>query len=179
MLLNELFLREASIGKSNLSSIPGYVDAVNQMLKQNTSFQMGERGQFTFQPTAGQQIASVNDSIAGKGQNQTGKEVDQVQVGFIFKSPQIKQIAKGTPADQIVFNAGEVAEGIHAIAAFVRLITRPSKQIQLSDLYPIVNTIENGKTLVLQAKEVDSNIADEFRVTLSLKPEQFALNLSN
>lgn len=174
MLLNELFLREASIGKSNLSSIPGYVDAVNQMLKQNTSFQMGERGQFTFQPTAGQQIASVNDSIAGKGQNQTGKEVDQVQVGFIFKSPQIKQIAKGTPADQIVFNAGEVAEGIHAIAAFVRLITRPSKQIQLSDLYPIVNRIENGKTLVLQAKEVDSNIADEFRVTLSLKSEQFA-----
>jgi len=173
MRYRDFKLNEEVIGVANMSSQPGYIDAVNELLKNNSSFAMGKSGQYTFQPDPGQQVNSMEGAISGKGQDQNGKDVDQIQVKMIYKSPEIKRIAKGTSADQIAFNAGEVAEGIHAVAAFARLITRPSKPITLDSLYPIVNRLENGKTLVLKAKEVDSDIADEFRVTVSLKPEQF------
>lgn len=172
MRYNEL-ISESMIGQANMSSQPGYIDAVNQLLKAGEPLQMGDKGQHIFQPNAGQEVNSLEGAISGKGQNQNGKDVDQIQVKFIYKSPKIKQISKGTPSDQIIFNAGEVAEGIHAVAAFVRLITRPSKQITLANLFPIVDRLENGKTLTLKAKEVDSNIADEFSVTVALKPQQF------
>ena len=166
---------ESMVGAANVSSIPKYIDAINSILQSpNPTFLMGAKGNFSFTANPGQQVNSIQGALAGKGQNHIGKDVDQIQVKAIFKSPKIKALGKGTPDDQINFNAGEVAEGIHATAAFVRLITRPSKQITVSDLYPIVKRLENGKTLVLKAKEVDSDIADEFRVTLSLKPEQFS-----
>ena len=166
---------ESMVGAANVSSIPKYIDAINSILQSPTpTFPMGAKGNFSFTANPGQQVNSIQGALAGKGQNHIGKDVDQIQVKTIFKSPKIKAIGKGTPDDQINFNAGEVAEGIHATAAFVRLITRPSKPITVSDLYPIVKRLENGKTLVLKAKEVDSDIADEFRVTLSLKPEQFS-----
>ena len=176
MRYKDFKLSEAMLDKANERSKPGYIDAVNQLLKTGSSLPMGDNGQFVFQPNPGQQINSMQDSIAGKGQNHLGKDVDQIQIKNIFKSPEIKKISSGKASDDntIAFNAGEVAEGIHAVAAFVRLITRPSKQIQLSDLYPIVKRLENGKTLVLKAKEVQSDIADEFRVTVSLKPEQWS-----
>lgn len=175
MRYRDFKLTEATIGNSSESSKPGYINAVNELLKTNQPLKMGDKGQFVFQPDPGQQVNSEEGGITGKGQNQNGKEVDQIQVKFIFKTPEIKKIGSGkaTDDDTIAFNAGEVAEGIHAVAAFVRLIVRPSKQIQLADLYPIVKRLENGKTLVLKAKEVESEIADEFRVTVSLKPEQW------
>lgn len=175
MRYKEFKIAESMVGAANISSIPKYIDAINSILQSpNPTFPMGAKGNFSFTANPGQQVNSIQGALAGKGQNHIGKDVDQIQVKTIFKSPKIKAIGKGTPDDQINFNAGEVAEGIHATAAFVRLITRPSKAITVSDLYPIVKRLENGKTLVLKAKEVDSDIADEFRVTLSLKPEQFS-----
>lgn len=175
MRYTDLKLTEATVGKANLSSQPGYIDAINQLIADGQPLQMGDNGQFTFQPNPGQKINSMEGGIAGKGQNHLGRDVDQIQAKFVFKSPAIKKLGKGgtTDDDSIAFNAGEVAEGIHAVAAFVRLTTRPSHQITVADLYPIVNRLENGKTLVLKAKEVESDIADEFHVTVSLKPEQW------
>lgn len=175
MRYKDFKLTEAPIGRANLSSQPGYINAVNQLLKAGKSLPMGDTGSFTFQPDPGQQVNSMEGAISGKGQDHRGKDVDQIQVKFIYKSPEIKKLGSGKSSDDdtISFNAGEVAEGIHAVAAFVRLIKRPSEQIKLEDLYPIIDRLENGKTLVLKAKEVDSDIADEFKVTVSLKPEQF------
>ena len=166
-------IKENTVSQGSLNSQPAYIEAINQLLKQNSQFPMGPTGAYMFTPTAGQQIQSMEDAIAGKGQDQKGNEVDQIIVKHIHKSPQIKGIGAGKADDDdtINFNAGEVAEGIHATAAFVRLITRPSKRIELANLYPIIKRLDNGKTLILKAKEASGAIADEFRVTVSLKQE--------
>lgn len=186
MRYTEIKLTEASLGKANINSIPGYINAVNEILKSpNPTFQVSnvanrkeELTQFTANP--GQQINSLEDAVSGKGTKLAKKggevvevEIDQIPAKMFYKSADIKKLSGKGGSDEITFNAGEVAEGIHAVAAFVRLIKRPSETIQLADLYPIVKRLENGKTLVLKAKEVNSEIADEFHVTVSLKPQQW------
>jgi hypothetical protein len=187
MRYNEIKLVEASLAKSNVNSIPGYIDAINELLKNpNHQFEVSnvvdkKEIKTIFKANPGQQINSLEDAIAGKGTRYfkmrgapaQEQEVDQIQAKFFYKSNDIKKLAGKGSGDEIVFNAGEVAEGIHAAAAFVRLITRPSKPIKLADLYPIIDRLENGKTLVLTAKEVDGEIADEFKVTISLKEQQW------
>lgn len=92
----------------------------------------------------------------------------QVKVSQLYKSKDIKQ-ASGF-ADM---NKGEVSEGYHAAAAFARLIKRPSEDITPDDVKAVVDKLENGQTYVLKANEVDNPIADEFHVTVSLKPQQW------
>lgn len=92
----------------------------------------------------------------------------QVSVSKLYKSQDIKK-ASGM-ADM---NKGEVSEGYHAAAAFARLIKRPSEDITGEDVLAVVNKLENGQTYVLKANEVDNPIADEFHVTVSLKPQQW------
>jgi hypothetical protein len=187
MRFTDFKIVEASIGRANINSVPGYIDAVNELLKDpNHQFEVSnivdkKEVKTFFKANPGQQISSLEDAISGQGTRwlkprggeASEQQIDQIQVKNLYKSADIKRLSgKGGDGD-IVFNAGEVAEGIHAVAAFVRLIKRPSEQISLADLYPIIERLNNGKTLVLKAKEVDSDIADEFRVTVSLKPQQW------
>ena len=183
MRYTEFKIIEASLSKSNVNSIPLYITAINELLKDpNHQFEISnivnkKEIRSVFKANAGQEINSLEDAIAGKGTRflkGQEQEIDQIQAKFFYKSNDIKKLAGKGGGDGIVFNAGEVAEGIHASAAFVRLITRPSRPIKLADLFPIIDRLENGKTLVLQAKEVDSDIADEFKVTISLKEQQFS-----
>jgi len=181
-----LGMKEARIASSNINSIDGYMDAINELLKKpNYVFKVSnvvdKKEVLTdFVATPGQQIYDQYDAITGKGQIYTKKRgeeakltpTDQVTVGALYKSTDIKKLA-GKATDGIVFNTGEVAEGIHAVAAFVRLIKRPSEPITLNDLPPIIKRLKNGKTLTLTANEVESDIADQFNLTVSLKTQQF------
>jgi len=166
-------IKESTISQSSLNSKPLYIDAVNELLRQNKVLPVGSKGEYSFQPNPGQTINALQDAIAGQGKNVKGEDSDQIKALHIYKSAEIIKIAKGKQDDKISFNAGEIAEGIHATAAFVRLTTRPSKKINLANLYPIVERLHNGKTLILKAKEVDSDIADEFTLTVSLKKQTF------
>lgn len=66
-------------------------------------------------------------------------------------------------------NRGELAEGWHALAAFVRIITRPSKDITIQDLLPFIPKIKNGQEYVAEPKEVDSDVVDKFTLYIALK----------
>ena len=67
-------LKESSVGSGSKNSQPAYLEAINQLLKRNSQFPMGATGAYMFTPTAGQQIQSMEDALAGKGQDQNGKE---------------------------------------------------------------------------------------------------------
>lgn len=174
MRFKDIKISESLVGSASLKSVPGYIDYINQILSSsNPTLETGDQGQFSFLATPGQKISTLDDAIAGQGQNHRGKEVDQIQAKQIYKSPQMQSQSKGLSSDTIEFNAGEVAEGVHATAAFVRLCKRPSEEIQVADLYPVVKQLENGKTYVAKPHEISSDIADEFHVTVSLKPKQW------
>lgn len=174
MRYTDFKITEAMLGKSSPGSIPGYVEYVNQVLASNDpSFLVGDNGEYSFVANPGQKVASDEDAITGKGQNHRGKDVDQIQVKNIFKSKEMQIAAKGLSPDTIDFNAGEVAEGVHATAAFVRLCKRPSEPITLADLYPTIAKLNNGQTYIANPHEISSDIADEFHLTVSLKPKQW------
>ena len=81
------------------------------------------------------------------------------------------QAGAAAPGAQIKFNRGEVAEGYHALAAFVRLIARPSRPITLDEVLTYLPKIKNNQTLALKVTDVENKeLADEFHVTISLKP---------
>jgi hypothetical protein len=73
------------------------------------------------------------------------------------------------------FNRGELAEGWHALAAFVRLIKRPSEDITYQDLIQFLPRIQNEKAFTITAKETENpKIADEFSLFIALKPGTWA-----
>lgn len=214
-------LTEATLGGSTPSSVPAYINAVNELLKNpNYRFPIGKDGnEGMFMPLPGQQVSSLTNQITGymvQNENQklsaaylqslksldaatlqsaldkqvpitlmqivkanipnvsqlAQKELEtrkyRVKVSQLYKSKDIKQ-ASGF-ADM---NKGEVSEGYHAAAAFARLIKRPSENITGADVINVVSKLENGQTYVLNANEVDNPIADEFHITVSLKPQQW------
>ena len=69
MRYRDFKLNEEVIGVANMSSQPGYIDAVNELLKNNSSFAMGKGGQYMFQPDPGQQVNSMEGGITGKGRS--------------------------------------------------------------------------------------------------------------
>lgn len=221
MRFNEFKLIEATLGGSTPSSVPAYINAVNELLKNpNYRFPIGKNGnEGMFLPLPNQQVSSLKDFIKGymiQNESQTLsaeylqslktkdpatiqadlkkmspimliKIIDanipnasnlaqaelktrtyNVKVSQLYKSKDIKR-ASGF-ADM---NKGEVSEGYHAAAAFARLIKRPSENITSADVLTVVDKLENNQTYILKANEVDNPIADEFHITVSLKPQQW------
>jgi hypothetical protein len=79
--------------------------------------------------------------------------------------------AGGAADESIKFNRGEVAEGYHALAAFVRLIARPTRDINLQEVVAWIPKIKNGETYKLPVRDAENKeLSDEFHVTISLKP---------
>lgn len=174
MRFQEFKLTEAILGASSPSSVPGYIEKVNQILATpGATIEMGPNGGNMFQPNPGQKITDINSVIQGKGKNHLGKDATQVVAKTIFKGA----ITGAAAADKgkVDFNRGEVAEGWHALAAFVRLIARPSRDITLEDVKKYIPNVENGKTYKLPVSDVENKeLSDEFHVTISLKPKQWA-----
>lgn len=174
MRFQEFKITEAILGASSPSSVPAYIEKVNQILATpGATIEMGKDGGNIFQPAPGQKITDLNSVIRGNGQNHLGKDATEVVAKAIFKGA----ITGAAAADKgkVDFNRGEVAEGWHALAAFVRLIARPSKNISLDDVKKYIPNVENGKTYKLPVTDVDNKeLSDEFHVTISLKPKQWA-----
>lgn len=174
MRYSDFKLVEAILQSSSPSSVPGYIEKVNQILATpGATIEMGPNGGNMFQPNPGQKITDLNSIIQGKGQNHLGKDVTQVVAKTIFKGA----ITGAAAADKgkLDFNRGEVSEGWHALAAFVRLIARPSREITLDDVIKYIPNVENGKTYKLPVTDVENKeLSDEFHVTISLKPKQWA-----
>ena len=174
MRYKDFKIAEAILQSSSPSSVPGYIEKVNQILKTpGATIEMGKNGGNIFQPNPNQQITDLNSVIQGKGKDHLGKDVTQVVAKTIFKGAITG--AQAADKDKVDFNRGEVAEGWHALAAFVRLIARPSRDITLEDVKKFIPNVENGKTYKLPVSDVENKeLSDEFHVTISLKPKQWA-----
>jgi hypothetical protein len=150
-----------------------YVDPINQLLKKRgTNLPLQPKTKefgdsvVDFFPSPGQQITSLADPIKGR---LNGKLVT-VAASKVFKSDDLKNIVGNKASGSVNINKGELAEGYHAAAAFARLIKRPLSSINVNDVLGIISRLENGQTLALQGKEVESKIADRFELTIKLKP---------
>ena len=174
MRFNEFKLAEAILQSSSPASVPGYIEKVNQILKTpNATIEMGKDGGNVFQPNPGQQIADLNSVIQGKGKDHLGKDVTQVVAKTIYKGA----ITGAAAADKgkLDFNRGEITEGYHALAAFVRLQARPTRDITLEEVIKWIPKIDNGVTFKLPVTDAENpDLADEFHVTISLKPGTWA-----
>lgn len=152
-----------------------YIDAVNQILADGGALALEPKsksmpGVAEFLPNKGQQINSLDDMLLGM----LNGHLVEVPARWIHKSSAVKNLFKGKDSGELDLNKGEVAEGFHAVAAFARLIKRPSEPITVDDVIKIIKIIENNKLLVLKKKEVENNIADEFHLTVALKPGSWA-----
>jgi hypothetical protein len=174
MRFTDFKIVEAILQSSSPASVPGYIEKVNQILSTpGATIEMGKDGGNIFQPNPNQQITDLNSVIQGKGKNHLGKDTTEVVAKTIFKGAITG--AQAADKDKVDFNRGEVAEGWHALAAFVRLIARPSRDITLDDVIKYIPNIENAKTYKLPVSDVENkDLSDEFHVTISLKPKQWA-----
>lgn len=174
MRYRDFKLVEAILQSSSPASVPGYIEKVNQILSTpSATIEMGKNGGNVFQPNPGQKIFDLNSVIQGKGKDHLGNDVTQVVAKTIFKGA----ITGAAAADKgkLDFNRGEVTEGYHALAAFVRLQARPSRSITLEEVIKWIPKMKNGVTFKLPVKDAENkDVADEFHVTISLKPKQWA-----
>lgn len=161
---------EAVLGPNPTStSLPGYIKAINDILSSsNPVLKMGSSGAHLFTANPGQSVNSTSDVITGTGKDHMGKDAEQVIAKTLWKG-QLKSTSK-----EIVFNRGEVAEAYHALAAFVRFVARPTRDITLDDVVSWIPKLENGVTYDLKVTDAENKeLADEFWVTVSLKQEQW------
>ena len=163
MRWKELQIKEAALSQSTDEK---YIGAVNQLLKRDAEIRTGKNGESSIMPKSGQRVTSLSDPIYGSIDGEFG----YVLVRHIFKSDELKNLTTGKAETELVFNKGEVAEGFHAAAAFSRLIKRPSVPITIKDVVSLISKLKNNKTYVLKRNEVESEIADEFHITIALKP---------
>lgn len=150
-----------------------YIPAINALLQKNginLPLEKTAGVYINFYPEAGQQISELNDLITGKLDDGT---VVSKPVKHLYKSKDIHNLTSGKAEGTKVINRGELAEGYHSVAAFARLIKRPVQPIDVNDITKLISRLDNGKTLVIKKLETESKIADEFHLTISLKPAQW------
>jgi hypothetical protein len=148
-----------------------YLDAINTVLQTATDLPLEPKtkqypGVVNFVPDQGQQLSNLKDTLTG---TIDGEQVN-IPGTWIHKSDSIKNTFLGKSSNALVVNQGEVAEGYHATAAFARLIKRPSEPITIDDVISLIPRLGNNTPLVLTKNEVSSKIADEFHLTIALKP---------
>lgn len=159
--------------EDNVGNKEKYIPAINNLLQKGSQIQIqpktsafGKEAILDFKPDAGQQISSLADKISGILVHPDGvEEQTEVPARHVYKSLEIKATLGAKD-----YTEGEVSEGYHAAAAFARLIKRPSRMIDKKDVFSVIKRLENGKTFQYKAKEHDNPIADEFHITVSLKP---------
>lgn len=167
---------EAVLGPNPTStSLPGYIQAINDILSSaNPVLKMGSSGAHLFTANPGQAVTTTSDVITGSGKDHMGKDAEQVVTKTLWKG-QLKSTSDTPSAKQVVFNRGEVAEAYHALAAFVRFVARPTRDITLEEVVKWIPKLENGVTYDLKVTDAENKeLADEFWVTVSLKPEQWS-----
>ena len=175
MRFKDLKLSENMLGPSPTPrSLPGYIDQLNKILSSpDPTLQLGKNGQHLFKANPGQQVQTVTDVLQGQGKNHLGQDADSIIVKVVYKGQLTGQAAAAQ--GKLDFNRGEITEGYHALAAFVRLQARPTRNITLEEVIKWIPKIKNGETFKLPVKDAENKeISDEFHVTISLKPGTWA-----
>ena len=175
MRFKDLKLSENMLGPSPTpTSLPGYIDQLNKILSSpDPTIQVGKNGQHLFKANPGQQVQTVTDVLQGQGKNHLGQDADSIIVKVVYKGQLTGQAAAAQ--GKLDFNRGEITEGYHALAAFVRLQARPTRNITLEEVIKWIPKIKNGETFKLPVKDAENKeISDEFHVTISLKPGTWA-----
>jgi len=171
MRYSDFKLSENMLGPSPTpTSLPGYIDQLNKILSSpDPTIQVGKNGQHLFKANPGQRVQTVTDVLQGQGKNHLGQDADSIIVKVVYKGQLTGQAAAAQ--GKLDFNRGEITEGYHALAAFVRLQARPTRDITLEEVVKWIPKIKNGVTFKLPVKDAENQeIADEFHVTISLKP---------
>lgn len=140
-------------------------------VKAGQPFQLTSGGQVTIDPEEYDRLRDI--LVPGvRAQIKARTTDDQlVSLSALAKTAEFGgQASSEESPDDIKFNRGEVAEGYHALAAFVRFITRPTRDINLDDVLAWIPKLENGVTTKLKVEDAENKeLADEFWVTVSLK----------
>jgi len=132
-------INEATIAASTPSSIPMYIDNLNQLLATNQMIPAGKQGEINFMPDPNQKVNSIADVIKGKVNN----EPSEIQVSKVFKSADVK----GKQGRS--FNLGNATEGMFATAIYSRLVTDKNISVQQlkSNLTKLPPHNKNGVTV--------------------------------
>ena len=148
------------------------IDTFLNKVKNNSPFQLIAGGQITVDPAEYDRLKSI--IIPGAKGKLAVKTTDGkiVNTSALAKTAEFGgQSSNETEGSSIKFNRGEVVEGFHALAAFVRLQARPTRDITLDEVIKWIPKIQNGQTFKLPVQDAENKeVADEFHVTISLKP---------
>lgn len=173
MLLNELFIQEASnLSASELTKSPQRIATFLNKIRRQSPFVKTDGTEVVLDPSEAQRLEDIlNNNPRGVISVKT-KDGGVVNTGALAKTSEFggQQAGGAVSAEEIKFNKGEVAEGYHAAAAFARLIKRPASPVVENDIAKIIGSLGNNQTLKVTAKEENSPVADEFHLTVSLKP---------
>lgn len=176
MKFSEFRLVEASnLATSELVNKPARIPTFLNKIKTGSPFQMVGGGEVVIDPSEYDRLLPILKPGA-KGQLKL-KTADggAILSSKLAKTAEFGGQAAGAEGESIKFNRGEVVEGYHALAAFVRLQARPSRDITLEEVIGWIPKIKNGITYKLPVKDAENKeIADEFHVTISLKPGTWA-----
>ena len=165
-------LTEASnLSTSELVGKPARIPTFLNKIKTGSEFQLVGGGTVKIDPSEYERVQQF--LVPGAAGQLKLKTADGATVlsSKLAKTSEFGGQAGGAKDEEIKFNRGEVAEGYHALAAFVRLQARPSRAITLEEVVDWIPKIKNGVTFKLPVKDAENkDIADEFHVTISLKP---------
>lgn len=157
---------------------PRYINTPNDRIptflnkiKSNSPFQLVGGGSVTIDPSEHDRAAEFLQPGARGSLKLKTTDGTVIPTSQLAKTQEFGGQSGGDKTQGIKFNRGEVAEGYHALAAFVRLIKRPSSNITLDEVVSYIPKLENNKPLELSAKEVENKeLSDKFSVAIALKP---------
>jgi hypothetical protein len=175
---------EKALGRSDLKT-PDRRQTFAQMLRTNADFDLaGYTGKIKLDPSMVDSFmtAQTANDLPPKLQTADGQVVPY---STLEKTPAFGSRggdrAETTGTVGKVANKGEVAEGILGCGTFARLLVRPSKAVSAVDIEEVIRKLpkdapekDGFHQLTLTAKEIDSPIADQFTLTLNLKPDTYA-----
>jgi len=110
-------ISEATLSASTPTSIPGYINKLNQKLAANQLIAIGANGDEQLQPDSKQKVSNLTDKITGKINNVNTEK----SVGQVYKSNDFKASSSDIEGNTKVFNLGNATEGMLATAIFKRL----------------------------------------------------------
>jgi len=171
MRYRDLKLVESNLAVSQLLNRPGRVQTFLQKIQSGQDFQLKDGGSVKIDPSEYDRAKQF--LVPGSKGTLNLKTVDGnvISTSKLAKTAEFGGTAAGSKDEGIKFNRGEVIEGYHALAAFVRLQARPSRDITLEEVVKWIPKIKNNETFKLPVKDSENkDITDEFHLTISLKP---------
>ena len=169
-------IKESNLAPGPLQKYPERIQTFLNKIKNKDPFTRKDGSTVIIDPSEYDRLVNLLNHQNKASATQIGKlkvldSPDTVQPGNLKKTKEFGGQQTSSTTDEIKYNRGEVVEGYHALTAFLRLIARPSRDITLPQVQSFFPKINNGQTLILKAKEVENkDIADEFHVTIKLKP---------